>query len=418
MAELKRAAHPLAGLRVVLCLALVLVISQFYRTAVAAIAPELMRTLALAPESMGAISAAFFLGFAAMQIPVGLMLDRFGPRRTVSAVLVVAVAGALTFATAEGAAGLVLGQALLGIGCSGVFMGALVATARWFPPARFATVAAVIMATSNTGNLLSATPLAAAAEAVGWRGAFLALAGLTALLALLVVLVVRDAPPGHARESRAPESLGAALRGLLEVLRDKRLPPLLAMACIAYPLILVLRSLWAGPYLSDIHGLEGVALGDALLIMSVAMIVGIVSYGPLDKLFDTRKGIMLWGGLATLAVLGVLAAVPGLDRTEALVLLVLLAFLGSNYVMTMPHARAFYPERLVGRAVTTVNLVTFVGVAVWQALTGLIVGAFAAPGEPAPEIAYRAVFAFLAGVLALALMLYRRVEDVPPSRDR
>jgi MFS family permease len=129
-----------------------------------------MRDLSLTPEQLGLVTSAFFITFAAMQMPVGMMLGQFGPRRTVAGLLLFAVLGALQFSHARGFGGILAGQLLLGLGCSGVYMGGLVAAARWFLAARFAKVAAFIVAFSNTGTMLSATPLLAAVDAIGWRG--------------------------------------------------------------------------------------------------------------------------------------------------------------------------------------------------------------------------------------------------------
>ena len=409
----------MTAFRVVVTLAVTLVISQFYRTTLAAIAPELMHELTLSAGELGLASSAFFLAFAAMQIPVGMLLDHFGPRRTVPSLLILAVTGAITVSQADGFAFLATGQALLGAGCSGIFMGGLVAVARWFPPDRFATIAAAVVAFSNTGGLLSATPFSAAVAAIGWRASFLALAGATALLALAIIALVRDAPAGHPFHDRPPEGLAEALGGVREVLTDRRIWPLLVVSFVSYPAVLALRSVWAGPYVHDIHGLDGVARGNVLLLISIAMIAGLVAYGPLDRVFDTRKRIVVWGTLAAIPALVALAAVPSLEAWQATALLVLFAFLGSNYVQIQPHGKAFFHERLVGRVVTVLNLSTFTGIATLQAVTGFILGAFPESDAGAhPPEAYRAMFAFLAVVSAVALAAYAWSADVPPSTER
>ena len=409
----------MTAFRVVVTLAVTLVISQFYRTTLAAIAPELMHELRLSAEALGLASSAFFLAFAAMQIPVGMLLDRFGPRRTVSSLLILAVIGAITVSRADGFALLATGQVLLGAGCSGIFMGGLVAVARWFPPDRFATIAAAVVAFSNTGGMLSATPFSAAVEAIGWRASFLALAGATALLAFAIIALVRDAPSGHPFHDRPPEGLAGALRGVREVLTDRRIWPLLAVSFISYPVVLAVRSVWAGPFVHDVYGLDGVARGNVLLLISVAMIAGLITYGPLDRLFDSRKRVIVWGTLASVPALVALAALPWLEAWQATTLLVLFAFLGSNYVQIQPHGKAFFHERLVGRVVTVLSLFTFTGIATLQAATGFILGAFpeSVAGAHPPE-AYRAMFAFFAVVSVVALAAYAWSTDVPPSSER
>jgi MFS family permease len=190
------------------------------------------------------------------------------------------------------------------------------------------------------------------------------------------------------------------------------------MAFVAYPALATILTLWAGPYLADIHGLGGVARGNVLMLTALAMILGTLFYGPLDRRLDTRREIVIGGALATTAVLAALAAVPAPPLWLAITLLTLLGFFGSYSVMVMAHGRASYPEHLVGRAVTMVNFVNFTGVAVMQAVTGFIVGALSPAAGASPEIAYRAVFGFLAATVITALIYYRRIGDAKPSEDQ
>jgi predicted MFS family arabinose efflux permease len=408
----------MAGLRVVGALATALIISQFFRSANAALAPVLMPDLGLGPAQLGLASGAFFLSFALMQLPVGVALDRFGPRRVVSGLLLIAVIGALVFSAADDLRTLILAEILIGIGCSGTFVGGMVAVARWFRPHQFATMAALVVALSHAGNLITATPLAAGIDAFGWRNVFLMVACVVATFSLFVFLAVRDAPPGHPSLAPGGESLKTTLRGLGAVFRNRQLPFLLCMAFVAFPSALTVRGLWAGPFLHDVYGLSPVALGNALLYISFAMIAGVLLYGPLDRLFNSRKRVALGGALGTAAIFAALALGSRMPFGMTIALMILLGVVGSYYVYMMPHGRALFPERLVGRAVTTVNLSTFLGTGVMQAVTGFIIDAIAPGAAGAPDEAYRAVFGFLAVVTVVAALFYSRIEDVAPSAER
>ncbi len=406
-----------ASLRVLGALSAAYFISQFFRASIAVIAPDLARDLALSPEALGTVTGAFFLAFGATQIPLGIMLDRFGPRRAIAGLLLAAVAGSLIFAMADSLAILTLGRALIGVGCAGVFMGSVVVCARWFAPDRLATAAAVVLAVGGTGNLLAATPLAYAADHIGWRGTFVAMAGLSLVMAGVVFALVRDAPPDHPFHQRRRETLRDTLRGMREVLGNPRLPFIALMAFVAYSSMATVLTLWAGPYLADVHGLDGVSRGNVLLLPSLGLIAGPLCYGPLDRLLDTRKWLVVGGALATIGVLGSLAVVPELPLWLAVALLTLLGFVGTYSIMIMTHGRASFPERLVGRAVTIVNFANFTGVAVMQFMVGAIVGTFELADGAAPETAYRTAFGFLAVTLIIALSFYLRVGDAKPSRD-
>ena len=191
-----------AALPTLAVLAAAYVLSQFFRTALAVVAPEIAADLGLDPARLGMLSSAWFWAFAAAQIPIGVALDRWGPRRTVSLVFGVGGLGCLVFARATQLGTAILGQILIGIGCAPVFMGALVILARFYPPHLFAQFSAILLAIGTAGTLAGTTPLALVADAIGWRGAFLGMGALVAVVALLLASVVRDRPPGAADPDR------------------------------------------------------------------------------------------------------------------------------------------------------------------------------------------------------------------------
>jgi len=391
-------------------------LSMFYRSSLGVIGPDLMRDPGISPASLGFIAALFFIAFAALQIPIGLALDRFGPRRVVSSLLVLAAAGSAVFATAPDTVMLGLGRALLGFGCSAVLMAALVVFARWFPPGRFATATGLFIGLGGIGLLAATAPLAAATEAIGWRPAFLIMGGVTLAVAAAIALVTRDAPPGHPWHRRTPESARAVLGGLIEILQDGRTYRLLAMGFVGPAAGMTVLALWGGPYLTDIHGLDLLARGRILLAMSVAAVLSSFAYGPLDQVFNTHKWIVVAGASICVAILLTLAASPGLPLWQATALFVLLGLSGGLNVQLIAHTRALYPERLVGRCLTTLNIALMGGVGVVQISTGLLAGAFARNGDYLPESAYQAVFGSVAAAILLGLAFYLGVADVKPRR--
>lgn len=401
------------GIALIAALCVGYVASQFYRTANAAIAPDLMRELSISPESMGAITGVFFLAFAVMQIPAGILLDRFGPRRVMSGLLLSAVAGSLVFATADGTLGLGIGRGLMGAGCAAGLMGSMVVFARWFPQKYFATLAAVIFSVGGTGNLMATTPLAVVSEEIGWRGAFTGMAAITVGMAAVLFFVLRDAPPGHPVTSGPPETPRQILAGLGQVLRDKRIWLICAMQAVAYPIVMTIIALWAGPYLDEVYGLDAITRGNVLLALNVAMIGGVLIYGQVDRIFDSRKWVAVSGAALTIVVLAVMAIMPAWRLWQIIALLVLFVALGGYQMSLHAHTRSIMPDHLVGRGLTVQNTAAFVGVFAMQLASGYIVGAFEGAGDPA--LPYRVVFAFLGASTLVALLIYLRIEDAKPS---
>ena len=242
-----RRRYPILLLPMTVSLVGLSMMSQFYRAMMAVIAPDLVAELGLSGKGLSLISASYFVSIAAMQLPAGILVDRFGSRWTLSATLFVAVLGTVVFFLAGSVPGLALGMLLIGLGCSAIFIGSVSVFARWLPPERFAFVFAAWTALSNVGYLVSTVPLAIAVQGLGWRGAVLASGVLFGGLACVAMLSVRDAPPGHAFWSRVPEGSAEMLGGLRKVLSTPAIWHVLALQFIGYSVVATVRGLWAGP---------------------------------------------------------------------------------------------------------------------------------------------------------------------------
>lgn len=385
--------------------------SQFFRVSNAVIAPELMRTLSISSEAMGVITGAFFFAFGIMQIPTGMLLDRFGPRRTMSGLFVIAAGGSAVFAMAEGVLGLTLGRALIGIGCAAGLMGMLVTISRWYPPERFARLSSMVYVVGGAGVLFATTPLAVAADTIGWRGAFWVMTLITLGFAAMLFAMVRDAPPGQEVGS-ANETFRQMLAGVRAAGANRQLWHVCAIQFVNYGTILAIVGLWAGPYLNDVHGLQGALRGNVLFVINVAMLAGVLGYGVLERKLGSRKRAIAGGSVASAAILLVLAFGPDVGPWPAVGLLVAFTFTSAHIMLNHAHARAVLPDHLVGRGLTLQNVAVFFGVATMQSATGIIVGRFTEVGEAAPDVAYRSVFGFLAVMIVVSLVLYLPARDV------
>ena len=382
-------------------LVLAYVLSQFYRAFLAVLSPVLQAEIGATPADLALSSGLWFLIFAAMQIPVGVALDRIGPRRTAAWLLALAGGGgALVFALAQAPWHIHLAMALIGVGCSPVLMSAYYIFGRVYPAAVFATLAGAIIGFGTLGNLAGAWPLAFAAETLGWRQTVGGLAVVTLLVAVALGRFVQD-PPALAARSEGRGSL-------LDVLRIRALWLILPLMFVNYVPAAGLRGLWAGPYLADVYGADASRIGQVTLVMALAMVAGSFAYGPLDRVFGTRKGVVLVGNLLGATCMLALWFWPVAGIWQATLLLAAIGLFGSSFPMMVAHGRSFIPPHLLGRGVTLLNLFGIGGVGVMQSVSSRVHGAVA---PVPPEAPYQAIFLLFGASLLIGCVIYLFARD-------
>lgn len=363
-------------------------LSYLLRNANAVISPELTADLGLAAADLGLLTAAYLLAFGAFQLPLGILLDRYGPRRVEAGLLLICAAGCALFATGDGMPQLTLGRALIGLGVSACLMASFKAFSLWFPAERQASLNAAIMAAGGLGALAASSPLGALLPLLGWRGIFLALAAL-ALVAAALIFTTPDKAAGGTHES-----LGRQLAGLATIFRSRAFWRFAPQTTFIVGGFMALQGLWAVPWLMTVDGLTRADAAFHLLLMAAAQLGGFLAIAffvqrlaraglPPQRLLAIGMG----GGL--LVVLGiVLDVAPGWLLWPALGLV----FSVGNLAYALLTAE--FPLALAGRANTALNLGAFIGAFGIQWLFGVAVDAWQAAGFSAPD-AYRASLAAL-----------------------
>ncbi|MDR0808588.1 MAG: MFS transporter [Gemmobacter sp.] len=375
-------------------------LSQFYRAFLAVLVPVLKADLGATPEDLAAASGLWFLAFAATQIPVGIALDRIGPRWTATVALSVGGGlGAAIFATATTPLHIQIAMALIGIGCAPVLMASYYIFARSFPPAVFGTLAGMSVGVGNIGNIGASLPLAWAVEAFGWRNTLWALTGLTLVVAGLIAVAVRD-------PARVPPQPGGG--SLRTILTSRGVWPVYAMMTVAYMPAAAMRGLWIGPYYADVFAADTARIGQVTLVMGLAMVAGNFAYGPLDRVFHSRKWVILTGNLLCALCFFGLWAMPAASSRTSLALIALIGLFGCTYPMIMAHCRAFLPPHLIGRGVTLLNLASIGSAGLAQVVTGRIHAAI--PPDP-PSAPYAALFLGFGLAMLAGCALYLLSED-------
>ena len=401
--------------RIMLLMGLYLVVVQINRSGGAVMASELMSSRGYRPTEVGAIMGSMFLASAVVQLPAGVLYDRHGPRVMLSAMNLIAVIGLILFAFAASVPGLTLGRSLIGLGHGTVIAGIYLLAVAWVPVDRVATVTATVIGMAGgLGALLSTTPLALTLGQFGFTPTFAILAILTLTFSVAIFLMVRDQPDSRdPRHPRTVESIRQSLHGLWEVASDRNLLPIYIMgSCFTAP-FLTIGGLWAGPYLRDVYALDNTQSSFVLLVMMLALYLGYMAYGPMDRIFNSRKWVVLGGVAGMLLCLLPLALVPELPLTVVVPLLVVFAFCSPFFVTLAAHCRGFVSVNRVGRAIACINLMGLVNVFVLQAVAGVLVEGVTGAGAEATANGYRSVFAMVAVVLIVTGSVYTRVRDVP-----
>jgi len=330
-------------------------LSFFFRNVNAVISKDLAREFALAPSDLGFLTSMYLLAFAAFQLPLGVLLDRFGPRRVLAGLYSIAGAGALVFGLAQDFATLSIGRALIGLGVSGGLMGAIKAFTLWFPLSRLATLNGLYLAVGGIGGLSATAPVEALLGPLGWRALFHGVAGLSVAVALLIFFVVPEKPlPGRG------ETLATQIRRFGEIFAVQKFWRIALPLVICHAGYQALQGLWLGPWLYDVADLPRASVANYLLASALAYTVGSVFFGVTsDRLAAagvSRMTMFKLGQVVSLAMFALLAA--GV-QTGLLAILFVYGFTAISAALAYAVLTPLFGPEMTGRVNTAANVLMF-----------------------------------------------------------
>jgi MFS family permease len=349
-------------------------LSYLFRTVNAVISPELTRDLGLDASSLGFLTSAYFLAFGLMQIPIGMLLDRYGPRRVEPVLLAIAAAGALLFAFADGLPGLTLGRAIIGGGVSACLMAPLKGIAMWYPPERHASLSGWMMVAGGLGALAATTPLEYALRFMGWRTIFVGLAVATIAVALWIALRVPDT------QQLSTAGVRAQFKGVRAVFTHPRFWWIAPLSAFGMGSFFAVQGLWAVPWMMEVEGLTRAVAASRLLGMSIATLMGYLFLGLFAIALD-RRGIRarhLFAAGFTLNALSL--SLIAADLPSGTLWWWVYGLGASANVLAFTVLNEGFPRELAGRTNTAVNLMMFGGGFALQWGIGLVVDATLAWG--------------------------------------
>jgi MFS family permease len=343
-------------------------LSYLFRSINALIAGDLTAELGLSAADLGVLTSVYFLLFAAAQLPFGVLLDRHGPGTIQSALLLVASAGALIFALADGLFGLMIGRALIGLGVALALMSGFKAIVLWFPVERVALANGWLVMLGALGAVTATGPADLAVSALGWRGLFALLAAGSALTALLVLFAVPD------KSAKPTPSTARIPVCLYSIYRDPRFWRLAPLSTLGIGTSWSLQGLWAAPWLKDVAGFDRSTVVQHLCLMAIALSVSALLLGVIaDRLrwAGVRTEIVLASTLS-LSMAAQLALIAGVPLPSHLCWVVIAAA-GAATVLSYAALASYFPKEASGRANAALNLLHMGGTFVLQSATGFII---------------------------------------------
>ncbi|MDA1000298.1 MAG: MFS transporter [bacterium] len=379
--------------------------SFLFRSVNAVIAPDLVRELGVSATDLGLLTSVYFLTFGSFQFPLGMLLDRYGPRRIGTALLFTAAIGAYIFGSGESLFALVLGRALIGLGFSSALMSAYKANTIWFPKEKLARMGGITLTFGGIGALASTSPVAAMLQVMSWRGVFYFLGALTVLVALSIFIF---APKEE--QNSSGESFSEQLAGTRQILCSRdfwRYTPLVSLTFAAF---LSLQGLWAGAWLRDIAHVSRSAVATHLLVVAAAMTAGFFIFGWLTDALRERgiaETTVVAAGTAVFLIMQLLFCF-GFTRWTYLTWAIF-GFAGTSAVVGYPILSGIFPPHLAGRVNTTLNFFLFAASFSAQYAMGAIIDLWPpAPGGGYDPRAYPAAIGLMIAFQLAALIWFIR----------
>lgn len=379
-------------------------LSFLFRSVNAVISGDLQADVGLSAAQLGLMTSAYFLAFASFQLPLGVLLDRYGPRRVEAVLMLVAAGGSALFALSQGMTGLTVARALIGLGVSACLMASFKAFVLWFPPQRLPLVNGWLLAFGGMGAMVATAPVERVVAVTGWRPVFAVLAVACVVSALLIWRLVPERPEsGAGREATVREQV-AALGGIFRSDVFWRAAPI---ALVSQGASLAVGGLWAAPWLRDVAGFERAQIGGALLLIAVGITLGFAAWGTIAErlsLAGIRQRSVATFGIGVAAILMVLL---GLQLPlPVLPLWVAFAFFSTSGTLMYALLTQNFAGAVAGRVNTALNLMVFIGAFAIQWGIGLVIEFWELPDGAGYDPAGYKVALLLVGILQVLAFLW------------
>ena len=382
-------------------LSILFILSMFYRVSSGVIAPRLLADLDLNAEALGVLGGAFFYSFALLQIPMGPLLDRVGPRIIIPACSLVGALGSCVFGLAPSYGLAVAGRIFMGAGMAAMLMGSFKVFTLVFPKERFSTLIGLLMSAGTIGNMLASSPFAYLADTIGWRTAFVWTGIITGLFGVVAFFLLRDVGPRAGNLQSTTQQITFKESARL-ILRSLPFWQISVASFFRYGTLVSLQGVWLGLYLMQVNGFTPVQAGNVLFFLAIGNAVG----GPIGgRAIDgtplSEKQVALGGLIFYCLSLLLLTGIWNWQRPEVYMAIAFsLGFFHAVATLLHAHAKVLYPLSVAATAMSWVNFCVMAGAALLTTAFGRLIELFPRSGSSYPPEAYH--FSFLMGFILMA----------------
>lgn len=377
-------------------------VSYVFRGVNLGFAPFITHDLGLSAADLGVLTSLYFLGFAGAQIPAGVLLDHFGPRRVTAVTLLFAAVGIWVFGAAHSLGMMMAGRLLIGVGVSVCLGAAFKALAQHFASARLPLMNGLVMAIGGFGGVMVGSPLTWVLTFSSWRSVCVGLGLMTVAVALAQWMLVPET-----NETRHQASIGAQFQGTLHILRSATFWKIASFSVVTQGVFYAMQSLWVGAWLRDVQGFEPKEAAALVSILGFAMMAGCVGFGAAARSLE-RRGVSLYAfcgiGMA-LYVLTQLLIVFNAPLPASLLWAAYGIFGGTGILTYAVMARSF-PAQMTGRVNTTLTLIIFLLIFGFQIGVGAVLSHWPASGGHYPAAAHLAAWGILIAFQVLSAVWY------------
>jgi predicted MFS family arabinose efflux permease len=356
------------GLAVFVTLSILYFFSIFHRVGTASIATNLVADFNTDNSVLGLMSGMYFYSYAVAQIPVGIMLDKIGTRKTITILGIIASCGNLIFSLSPTISILTLGRGLVGFGVGGFYISALKALAINFNPKRYATLTGTLTSIGHVGGVVASSPLALLTLSLGWREVFLIIFLLMFLFVAVAWFAIEDS------KDKLLKSKRSIRKDFRKILSNRQLLKIMPVPFFVYGCFVSFQGLWVGPFLIDVYGMSKANASLFFMFISIGFMVAFPLAGITSDKLNRKKPVLLTGIILNL-LYWLLMSIFG-AALDSYQLLALLAFLGISYGITcifLTIPATMFPLEISGSAIASLNIFNFIGGGFFQYLMGFII---------------------------------------------